>query len=393
VVTRPCVLVTDGEHREALAACRGLADAGYRVATVSDERFPLARWSRFSEERVTLAGPRNDPGGYVDRLVDLLRSGHYDMVLPGTEPALITISEGRERIEPHARLGLPPHETLLESLDKPLLHRRADRAGLSPPHSVVCSSPAEMEVAVRELGFPLVVKPTVSLTRTSGYPRHQTARVVEDAASLEAAATEWPLTIQRYVPGATIVSCAGVRAGGELLGFTVARYERTYPSPVGSAAFAVTIAPPSMLRERVEVLLAEIGWSGIFELELLELEGGFGAIDFNPRPFGWISLAIGAGANLPAIWCDHVLGRTGAPTGDARLGIHYRREDADLRGFAAHLRNGRVRDAAALLRPRRHVVHALFRRDDPGPLVARLFSAVYYEYRLRRYGDRRRRPR
>ena len=187
-----------------------------------------SRTGRGPRERIALAGPRNDPTGYVERLVDVLRAGNYDIVLAGTEPALITISEGREQIEQHARLGLPAHETLLASLDKPLLQRRAERAGLTPPASVVCSSLAEMEVAVRELGFPLVVKPAVSLTRTNGYLRHQTARVVENAKSLEAVATEWPLTIQQYVPGARIVSCAGVRAGGELLGLTVTRYERTY---------------------------------------------------------------------------------------------------------------------------------------------------------------------
>jgi hypothetical protein len=75
---------------------------------------------------------------------------------------------------------------------------------------------------------------------------------------------------------------------------------------------AVTIAPPQPLLQQVEELLELIGWCGIFELELLELgENRFGAIDFNPRPFGWMALSIAAGANLPALWCDYVLQRRG----------------------------------------------------------------------------------
>ena len=61
-------------------------------------------------------------------------------------------------------------------------------------------------------------------------------------------------------------------------------------------------------------------------------------IDFNPRLFGWMALAVGAGANLPAIWCDHLLGRTGVATGDARIGVHFRREDSELRRVAGLIR-------------------------------------------------------
>jgi len=392
-VRSPRVLVTDGEHRSVLAACRGLAAAGYRVAISSDERFSVAQWSRFARERITLAGPRSDPHGYAARLGDLLSEGGYDVVLPGTDPSLITISEGRKQIEPHARLGLPSHETVLESLDKQMFQRRAERAGLAPPRSIDCSSWPQMQAAAREIGFPLVAKPAASWVWTDSRLRERGPRVVEDAASLEAAATGWPLTVQQYLPDAKIVSCAGVHADGKLLGFTVVRYERAFPPPSAKAALAVTIAPPPMLRERVEALLAEIGWAGIFELELLELEAGLGAIDFNPRPFGWMALSIAAGANLPAIWCDHVLGRSGVSTGDARVGRYFRREDAELRSAAAHLRDGRLRDAAAVLRPHRRVAHAYFRLDDPGPMVGRLLSAAYYRHRLRAHGDRRRRPR
>jgi predicted ATP-grasp superfamily ATP-dependent carboligase len=373
----PRVLVTDAEQRSVLATCRGLAAAGYRVSTVSAKRFALVHWSRFPDERITLAGPHADPDGYVQRLSEVLRRDQYDLLIPGSEPSLLPISERRGLIEPYARLGLPPHDVVLRALDKQLLERLAAAAGLAPPKSITCATAEEALAFAPELGFPLVVKPARSVTQTAGQIRQRVAKLVRDATQLAAAvaATGAPLTLQAYARGAGIVSCAAVRVDGELHGLTVARYVRTYPSRIGSAALAVTITPPHPLARQVEELVGLIGWQGLFELELLELgESRFGAIDFNPRPFGWLGLAIGAGANLPALWCDHVLQRRTVSRGAARPGIYYRWEDAEIRSVVAQLRRGRLRSAASVLRPHRRVVHAYFRRDDPGPLVAQMLS-------------------
>jgi predicted ATP-grasp superfamily ATP-dependent carboligase len=373
----PRVLITDAEQRSVLATCRGLAAAGYRVSTVAGERFALGHWARFSEERIALAGAEADPEGYVERLSQVLRRGEYDLVMPGSEVSLLPISERRDLIEPYARLDLPPHEVVLRALDKPLLHSQAAAVGLIPPRSVDCSSEEEALAAARGLAFPLLVKPARSVTRMPHHAQQQRVQFVEDVGRLKAAlaAVRVPVTLQEYVSGTSIVSCAAVRAGDRLLGLTLARYARTYPSRVGSAALATTIAPPRTLVERIEELLRLIGWCGIFELELLDLgENRFAAIDFNPRPFGWMALAIGAGANLPALWCDHVLRRRSASPAGARVGLHYRWEDAEVRNVIAELRSGRFRSAAAVLRPYRRVVHAHFRIDDPAPLVARMLS-------------------
>jgi hypothetical protein len=96
---------------------------------VAEERFALGHWSRFSKERIMLAGPEADPAGYVEHLSQVLRRGEYDLVMPGSELSLLPISERRGLIEPYARLGLPPHEVVLAALDKPLLQSTAAAVG------------------------------------------------------------------------------------------------------------------------------------------------------------------------------------------------------------------------------------------------------------------------
>jgi len=175
-----------------------------------------------------------------------------------------------------------------------------------------------------------------------------------------------------------------VRTGDGIVAFVVARYLRTFPPEAGNVAFAETVVPPDGLRDRVDALMGELGWEGIFELELMRGDDGrFHAIDVNPRLYGSLALATRAGAPLAVILCDWILGRPTAPV-TARAGVRYRWEDADLRHALAQLRQGRVRAAASALAPRRDVAHAHFRLSDPGPLAARFVSLGRRAVRRRR---------
>jgi hypothetical protein len=86
-----------------------------------------------------------------------------------------------------------------------------------------------------------------------------------------------------------------------------------------------------------------------------------------------MALAIAAGANLPAVWVRWLLGESPAWC-EARPGVRFRWEDAELRHLLWQARRGDLRAALAVLRPRRNAAHAYFRLDDPGPLGARVLE-------------------
>jgi predicted ATP-grasp superfamily ATP-dependent carboligase len=343
------------------------------VTVSSAKRVAMAAWSRATERRITLPDAGASPEHFVDELADHVASGAWDVLVPGSEASLRPISTARGKLEPHIALGLPPHTVVLGSLDKLVLHRTAVEVGLAAPASISCENRSGALAAAEELGFPVIVKPARSFRAASDGSLEQKGPViVREQRELDAAVRRVgePLTVQQFVSDPRIVSCAGVRLPEGLAGFTVAQYTRTSPPGVGSAAFATTVQPPDGVRARVEDLLTQIGWEGMFELELLDQgEGRFGAIDLNPRPFGWLSLAIGAGANLPAIWCDHVLRRHTAAATDAAPGYHYRWEEGELKYVVRHARR-LDRRALAPLRPQRNVIHACFELRDPAPFLA-----------------------
>ena len=120
--------------------------------------------------------------------------------------------------------------------------------------------------------------------------------------------------------------------------------------------------------------MKELGWSGVFNLQLIERDGRDYVIDLNPRFYVSLTLAVAAGLNLPAIWTSLLLGLPFEDRG-YRAGVRFRQEKGDPRAILSELRRGRLGAARDLL-PRRRTVHALFSIRDPRPGLSILGDAV-----------------
>ena len=363
-----------------MAAVRGLARAGYEVTATSSQRPAAGSWSRAATQRLLLPDAREDQLAFVERLEDTLEHQHHDVLLLGTEASMLAASAGRDRLERLTPLGIPPHEVIERSLDKGALMAAAAANGIASPKAAVSRDRTELDAAVHSFGFPFVLKPQRSLVLNGDVLRHRGSVVVHDEQGLERQLGRFgfPVIVQHAEPDAPVYSFGGVYVGERFLAVAFARYSRTWPAEAGSASYAETQALDPALTEQVAGLIRKLGWEGIFEVELLQLEDGrFAAIDFNPRVYGSLSLALKAGANLPAIWCDWV--RSGEAVNGvaiARPGIRYRFEDAELRNFVSMVAQARLGRALGLARPRREVAHAYFSLGDPGPLVAHAIEVV-----------------
>jgi predicted ATP-grasp superfamily ATP-dependent carboligase len=373
------VLITDGEARAALAACRALRSAGYEVDAIASDGPAPVHWSRYCSRRLWAPDPRDDRAAFADSLSEFLARGRYDLLLPGSDAALLAISENRNRLSRLVTIGLPKQEAVLRCLSKIATFERSEATQLAAPRTKVCRTVDEAREAVTELGFPLLVKPWMSARPWGIGLRQRSSRRVNGETELGATIEDFgmPLLVQRCLPG-PVHSIGGVVTDQGLLAAAHSRYVRTWPPDSGNVSCSVSLPLPAQLREATATLLDRLGWRGIFELELMEKsDGNLGVIDLNPRVYGSLELAVRAGASLPAIWCDSLLEEPGvSEIRDARAGVWYRWEDADVRYAMRRLRSGGISDVAPVLRPRRGTAHALFRLSDPGPLFARMISAV-----------------
>jgi predicted ATP-grasp superfamily ATP-dependent carboligase len=161
---------------------------------------------------------------------------------------------------------------------------------------------------------------------------------------------------------------SGVAWNGEVACTVHQRSLRTYPPGLGPSAFAETVAPDPRLDAVVRRIVAALGWSGIFQIQVMQAEGRSYVIDVNLRMYGSLALAVAAGCNLPAIWADLALGRE-PRIGGYRSGVRYRSEERDLFALLSALRSADWRTAAQCVVPRARTTHAIVAARDPLPLL------------------------
>jgi predicted ATP-grasp superfamily ATP-dependent carboligase len=389
---RPRVLITNAEERSMLAVCRSLGEAGYEVSSASASSLAAAAWSRSSSRRLRVADARRDDRQFVEQLRRELVQRPYATLIAGSDSALMAVSRGREQLGELTQLGLPSASVVERALSREALAESAERTGFSAAVSIRCADALEAREAAERFGYPVVLKSAHAATlgecTVASVPKGQ---IVSNEPELMRAAPAFGagLLVQRWA-GDELISFGGVIADGRLLGVAVSRYWRMWPPRSGSVTFSETIPSPGELEGMVEELLRNVGWEGMFELEVISSKGGeFVPIDLNPRPYGSMALARAAGAPLATVWCDWLLERRPKPV-RARPGCLYRWEIGDVRHVAWQLRHGHLAGAIAPLRPYRSVAHANFQGNDPVPL---LVAGLYLGKRLwedaTQRGDRR----
>ncbi|MGH2786860.1 MAG: hypothetical protein ACRDJV_02990 [Actinomycetota bacterium] len=348
IVVAPHVLITDGasgQARSTLAAARALAHAGYApVVTVSGSN-SLAAASRYCARAVTVP-PAGEPG-YAEAVGVELASDDYVCVLPSSDAALLALGFDVGHL-----------------LDKSRLLQHARRVGIPVPAQTRFELWEELVASADDLDYPLIVKPVVM------GPSVVVAQGPED---LRRAGMpfEGPVLAQEWL-GPPLTSAAGVVWEGRLVASVHQRYLRTWPPAAGGACAAVSVERDVATDAAVTELLG--GFSGLFHAQFAAGR----LIDLNPRLYGSLPLAVKAGVNVPAIYCDLVLGRRTEAPKHGRPGVYYRSLEGELR-WAAHHLFGRGRSplrAVRALVPHRRVAHAVESLTDPGPMLARLRHVV-----------------
>ncbi len=362
------VLVTGGEKTGALAAIRALRAAGHQVwAAASTSRAYAAR-SRASAGLVLLPDAGREPDGFTDGIERAVTQLALDLVIPGTEPDLIAISRGRERLMP-AAAGTPELERVLRITDKSVVYRLASEAGLQIPATTVIDGDRASLVKEFENRLPVLMKPVRSeQARENGVLVRTEVRVVRSPEKLRRLcdgleAGQWLL--QARVDGQLGAIC-GLAWGGEVVSVAHQRTQRVWPPGAGVSAYAQTVEADQALEEGVGRLIRSLEWSGIFQAQFIHTAQGPLLIDLNPRVYGSLALATAAGANLPSLWVALGAGYPAEPT-PYRVGVRYRSEELDPRALLHLVREGQPLAALLGAIPRRNTTHAIMRLADPLP--------------------------
>ena len=293
--------------------------------------------------------------GYAEAVQAELRRRDYLAVFPSSDRALLV-------------LGAP----VAHLLDKSSLARHAIQAGIHVPPGRVFENGAELMAKRQSIEFPVMVKPLLGRHGRRCDGPHEIAYWAHH---------QERLLVQPYL-SEPLHSVSGVMWRGRPVALVHQRYLRIWPPEAGGACAAETVDADPGVEAQVLRLLS--GYDGIFHAQF----AGEFLLDVNPRVYGSLPLAVKAGANLPAIYCDLRRGKD-VPFVRARPGVFYRWLNADIRYAIWALRNGRMGPlkAARVLAPRAGVAHGgPISFGDPGPALAAIRYRIRGSWRRLRAG-------
>jgi D-aspartate ligase len=290
------------------------------------------------------------------------------------------------------RMAHPSAELAHAVSDKQSMFHLCRRLGFPTPDALFPTTRAEVEAALAQLRFPVVLKgiDTQLQERRSG----TRMAIVRDASELlarydEMECPEAPnLMLQEYIPGGaeSVWMFNGYFDRGSrcLFGCT-GRKLRQYPIGTGATSIGVCVRNEAVERQVIEFMTA-IGYRGPLDLGLRydARDGEYKLLDINPRIGATFRLFVGDN-DMDVIRALH-LDLTGRPVsaGTYRQGRKWIEEYADLASSFRSIRAGELR-LGDWLRSFRGVEEGQWlARDDIAPFARMAYSLASDSLRRRR---------
>lgn len=382
------VLVTDGEQRAALASVRSLGRAGFDVRVCSARAHSLAGASRYARAHTRVPDALDDPSGFRGAVEELIGRSQIDVLLPVTEQSLRALLPARFD-QQGVKVPFPSADVFRRISDKARLLEAAVALGLAVPEQRVVSRPGDRQALSRaSLRFPLVVKPSRSVSETDGRPVKLSVTYADHWAELDAQLAPlpleaYPILLQQRVVGPGIGIFLLVW-NGEVLATFAHRRLREKPPSGGVSVYRESVPAEPSLTAKAGELLRHFGWQGLAMVEF-KLDARTRTpflMEVNARLWGSLQLAIDAGVDFPTLLVRAALDEHPAPVTSYRAGIRSRWWWGDVDHLIARLRHSKtaldlppdapsrwraVRDFLTLWRPGDR--NEILRLDDPWPFV------------------------
>lgn len=387
------ILILDADMVSALTIARSLATRHYVVDVASARESPLAAHSNAVNNHYQYPDPLFAETAFLDWLQQQITTTPYALVIPVTERSLVPLANSRDRFR-HTRLAMADEQSLKLVLDKAETFRLAERLGVSTPQSLYVSDIGELPDLVADLSYPVVVKPSHSVSgHGEGYSKHNVSYAHSESSLYQKCAAylrHTPVILQSYFRGLG----AGVELiakDGEIL--YVFQHLRLHEVPLtgGGSSFRVSTAVESELLEATTLLIRALRWTGVAMVEFKwnPETREYCLMEINGRFWGSLPLAVAAGADFPAMQAELFLRGELGDYPPYRQGIYCRNLASDLMWHEMVLRSrsneitqvpppGTVlRDLGKIFSPRHHFDTQSIKDPLPGLVEIKRLGARY----------------
>lgn len=374
---RPPALVI-GFAIHGLAVARALARSGVEVFVLSESATPEPPTTHTRYGRVFARRGLNSealPGILLD-LARELRSEQKIVLFPTSDRIAKGIALAWEQLREYYELSWAHCRDLVLQLQrKDALAQYCDQAGVRYPKSRNLLDASGVDAIVRELSFPLVVKPAMPLSAFK-------AIRVTNADELRAVVTNYPkdlpFVVQEWIegPSPSLYACTTYLHHGKPAGFLTSRKIDASPPGLGQGTVFETLDCREIIGI-TERFLAVLDLSGPVAVEFKrDAAGQYWLIEPNVgRTEYCVDLAVQSGFNQPYVEYLHVIGRAE----EARVPPQRQRvwfdTDKDITCFVRNI--GWLRGERGLRWP----VFPFIGHGDWGPLAASYMARVRWAVR------------
>ena len=327
------VLLLEGFARQNMTLMPALKALGCHLTTYNASRLDVGYASKYPDVRLIRFWDRSDADASFAAMMDVLREGHYDVVIPMTDFSATLLSNHIDEVRPLCRPAVNPPEVFHRAADKQQTMRACDEAGVPCPRTLYDMTSAD-EILAAGLPFPFIIKPRVSYGSIGFH-------VIRDEAQLravfdDAVARFGSMVVQDYIPQTgTQYKCeVFLDADGEPKSACVFDKTRWYPVDGGSTCCSTSVHRPDIAADSIR-LLRHMGWRGYGDVDLIEdpRDGVCRVMEVNPRITASVKVCFAAGVDFARQVVELCMGLPVTAYMDYRDGIRLRYMQTDLLWF------------------------------------------------------------
>lgn len=151
------VLVTDGDGRQTLTILHDLKELGCNTTVLCSSKLDLCCKSNAAKHK--LLDERGTPHHpeYVSFILETLKTGKYDVLLPVGEASTNRITEKEDELRKYVKLACAPRSAYINAFDKQRTFEIAAEQGIPAPKTRLGTQ--TVEEYLKTVDFPLIIKP------------------------------------------------------------------------------------------------------------------------------------------------------------------------------------------------------------------------------------------
>jgi len=293
------ILIPDGEadHLALPVICCLANVKGLKIHVLSSDPWSNVHFSRHCAS-FTHYDSAHDDDHILDVISSTVSKTGAEFLLPVSESGIRLVASHRNKFDGLILAPVPPLDSFDKAIDKWQLADFMQTNNMPTPHTILLRSDTKLNRHLRNLKFPVLLKPTRG-TNGRGIRQFDNLASLEHFLESHLEVTS-EFIIQELVQGYDI-DCSVLCLDGEILAFTIQK--GIIPNRL---RFLPPIAIEFLMHEEVlkvvRNLVSALGWSGVAHLDLRvdEEEGGcVKIIELNARYWASLLGSFGAGVNFP----------------------------------------------------------------------------------------------